>query len=341
VSRGFLRWFYVSVQFVMLAVSIPKVATLFHAYDQQSFGLAWGGIDIRSWMVGIVIDLCSAVTTMAALAKYEESRRRLELLAPAVIIAVCTGLSVVANYEDAATLQPEQYANISLFTHPALLINPILISAPPILVLLLILLVPSIMARSRIKTAAEIEAEANEQVALIAAKGRVSIAKAERSAQVLSARIQGFQANVNAAVGKVEERALAKNAEKPRTLPEAAESDVPTVPTTRAVWNTLSLKERVIRSGLISPQEIAEVLGISLTHARNLTREVKAEAPSVPGRTGVPYQTLIDALYDKRTRESFAQAHKLESVLGGKKRLQVLANPEDLPETETEEAQEA
>ncbi len=39
-KRGFLRWFYIGVQFVMLAVSIPKVATLFHAYDPADDGAA-------------------------------------------------------------------------------------------------------------------------------------------------------------------------------------------------------------------------------------------------------------------------------------------------------------
>src|SRR5690242_17808672 len=151
-NRNFLRWFYVAVQFVMLAVSIPKVATLFHAYDTETFGLVFGGIDLRSWSVGIAIDLTATFTTWAAMAKFEETRSRTALFAPALIILVCTALSVIANYEDAATIAPEQYAGISLFTHPALLINPILISAPPILVLLLILLVPSVLARPRLRS---------------------------------------------------------------------------------------------------------------------------------------------------------------------------------------------
>lgn len=157
-NRSFLRVFYVVVQFVMLAVSIPKVATLFHAYDPHTLGPNIAGLDIRSWMVGIVIDCCAAVTTWAAMAKYDEDRTRRALVAPGIIILCCTGLSVIANYEDAALLAPSQYADVSLFSHPALLINPILISAPPVIVFLLIMLVPSVLAQKRFKTAEEIEA---------------------------------------------------------------------------------------------------------------------------------------------------------------------------------------
>src|SRR5689334_9835841 len=96
--RGFLRWFYLAVQFVMLAVSIPKVATLFHAYDLQTLGPLVGDIDLRSWLVRIAIDLTATFTTWAAMHRYEESRSHLSLFAPAFIILVCTGLSVVANY---------------------------------------------------------------------------------------------------------------------------------------------------------------------------------------------------------------------------------------------------
>src|SRR5689334_22319169 len=114
-KRGFLRWFYVAVQFVMLAVSIPKVATLFHAYDGETMGPLIAGLDARSWLVGIAIDLTATFTTWAAMAKYEESRKRTALFAPALIILCCTALSVVANYEDAATIAPDQYRAVSLF----------------------------------------------------------------------------------------------------------------------------------------------------------------------------------------------------------------------------------
>ncbi len=155
----YLKWFFVAVQFIMLAVSIPKVALLFHAYDTETMGPLVGGVDLRSWLVGFAIDLTAMVTTWAALQKYEATGKRLSLLAPGFIIAVCSSLSVVANYEAAATLKPEQYAAVSIFTTPALLINPLLISAPPIIVLMLILIVPAVLARPRMKSATEVEQE--------------------------------------------------------------------------------------------------------------------------------------------------------------------------------------
>lgn len=203
-NRAFLRWFYIGVQFVMLAVSIPKVAMLFHAYDTETVGPLVGGVDLRSWLVGVAIDLTATFTTWAAMAKYDESRKRSALIAPAVIILFCSALSVVANYEDAATQLPEQYANVSLFSYPALLVNPILISAPPILVLLLILLVPSVLARPRLKSAAEIEAEADEQEARIKADARVRQAKAQANMQVMSARLKGVVETVQAVTAKPE-----------------------------------------------------------------------------------------------------------------------------------------
>lgn len=329
-NRSFLRWFYVCVQFVMLAVSIPKVATLFQAYDPQTMGPLVADVDLRSWLVGIAIDLTATFTTWAAMAKFDETRKRTALLAPGLIIGVCTSLSVVANYEDAATLRPEQYADVSLFTHPALLINPVLISAPPVLVLLLILLVPSVLARPRVRTAAEIEAEADEEAALLVAKGRVSVIRAQQNAKVRSARMQGFQDNLRAVTGQAEETVQALPA--PERKPRAVEADesVPGLPSTKAMWNTLSVKERVVKGGVISVQEIAEVLSISLSHARNLAKEVKAEPPHVPGRTGVSYEALIEALYEKRSKDSFAQAQKLESALGmRKKRLQAAQEVSD------------
>ena len=110
------------------------------------------------------------------------------------------------------------------------------------------------------------------------------------------------------------------------------------------MWQTLSLKERVLKSGIISPQEVAEVLGISLTHARNLTREVKVDAPAVQGRSGVPFEALIEVLYQKRSKDSFAQAKKLETALGLRKRkgMHVVPGDELPPEVEgAEETEEA
>ncbi len=243
-NRTFLKWFYLAVQFVMLAVSIPKVATLFHAYDTETYGLVWGGLDLRSWAVGIAIDLTATFTTWAAMAKYDESRSRLGLFAPGLIILACTGLSVVANYEDAATLTPTQYAGISLFEHPALLVNPLLISAPPILVFLLIILVPSVLAQPRIKSAEEIEAETSEREAMIAAQGRLKEAKVRANAKVRNAQIQGLASNVSTVTGKVIEKAtetVERTAER-IAAPEVVEAeDTSTVQYSKAMWQTLSL----------------------------------------------------------------------------------------------------
>ena len=109
------------------------------------------------------------------------------------------------------------------------------------------------------------------------------------------ARIRGFATNVSTLTGQAETTQLPAPKSKREIVVEA---DEPTsaMPVTKAMWQTLNLKERVLNSGLISVQEIAEVLGISLTHARNLAKEVKGEAPHVHGRSGVPYQALIDGL---------------------------------------------
>ena len=343
-NRSFLRWFYVGVQFVMLAVSIPKVATLFHAYDTETMGPLVGGVDLRSWLVGIAIDLTATFTTWAAMAKYDESRKRTALLAPGLIILFCTALSVVANYEDAATQNPEQYAHINLFTQPALLINPMLISAPPVLVLLLILLVPSVLAQPRIKSAQEIAAEADEAEAKVLAEARIREAKARANARVRGAQIAGWTDNASVVAKRIglskdEPVDEAETVEIPAIqLPPEPHFDpaasgiieAPSGRVSRAMWNSMTLKERVIRSGLITAQEIAEVLAISTAHARKLAADVRAsdvDQPSVPGRSGVAYQALIDALYTRRTNESFAQAQKLEKALGLRKR-----NRQQLPE---------
>ncbi len=332
-NRTFLRLFYVFVQFVMLAVSIPKVATLFHAYDTQTMGPLIAGLDIRSWMVGIVIDLSAVFTTWAAMAKYDESRKRSTLLAPAGIILFCSGLSVIANYEDAATQRPEQYAHISLFSHPALLINPVMISAPPVLVLLLILLVPSVLAQPRIRTAAEIEAEAEDQEARIAADARIRQARAKANASVLAVRLQGIKETIVAVANRAEEVAEDEDAVLAAEVNEADEAALPPemspddpapsvapAKITRAMWQAIKLPERVAQSGIITPQEVADTLGISLSHARNLTKEVESGTQKVDGRSGVSYNNLIDALYHRRSKDSFTWARKLETTLGVRKR---------------------
>ncbi len=320
-NRVFLRWFYVAVQFVMLAVSIPKVATLFHAYDKETMGPLIGGVDIRSWLVGIAIDLTATFTTWAAMARFDESRKRSALLAPALIILFCSALSVVSNYEDAATQNPEQYASVSLFTHPALLINPVLISAPPVLVLLLILLVPSVLARPRIKSSEEIEAETAEQEAQILARARVRTARAQANAQVRTAQLRGLVGTVTAVANKPDE-----TVELPmRDKLEPADDNSPALAQpqakmTRAMWQAMKLSDRVLQSGVITPQEVAEVLGISLSHARNLTKAVENGTQKVEGRSGVSYNDLIDSLYNQRNRNSYDWARRLELALGVRKR---------------------
>jgi hypothetical protein len=327
VNRAFLRWFYVGVQFIMLAVSIPKVAMLFHAYDKETMGPLLAGVDARSWLVGIAIDLTATFTTWAAMAKYDESRKRSALFAPAVIILFCSALSVVANYEDAATQNPAQYAQISLFTHPALLINPVLISAPPVLALLLILLVPSVLAQPRIRTAAEIEAEASEAEARIAAGARVREAKVKANAQVRGTRLKGWAETVSAVTSKADAvedvYPLYTNANDVKDSGDTYTSSATTQPSaklTRAVWQALKLPERVTQSGVMTAQEIADVLGISVAYARNLMKEVESETPTVHGRRGVSYNDLIDALYNRRRKDSYGWARKLESTLGVRKR---------------------
>jgi hypothetical protein len=338
-KRGFLHWFYLAVQFVMLAVSIPKVAMLFHAYDPETLGPLIGGVDVRSWLVGLAIDLTATFTTWAAMHKYEETRRRVSLIAPAFIIIMCTGLSVVANYEDAATLAPHQYSGVSLFAQPALFINPILISAPPVLVFLLILLVPSVLAQPRIKSAAEVLAESEQEAAQIEADARLREARARANARVRSAQVSGLMDTVSV----VTTRTTSPKSAPLDELPDAPEhederaSDPSTPALTRAMWNALSLKDRVLQSGLMSAQEVAEVLMVSVAHARKLLKDVRLpddEKRAVAGRSGVPYQLLIDALYQKRTRESFAQAHKLELALGVRKRTRQLpaSAAEDAPD---------
>jgi hypothetical protein len=336
----------VAVQFVMLAVSIPKVATLFHAYDTETFGLVWGGIDLRSWCVGIAIDLTATFTTWAAMSKFEETRKRTALFAPAIIIIACTGLSVVANYEDAALLQPAQYAHVNIFANPALLINPFLISTPPILVFLLILLVPSVLARPRLKTMDEIVAEADEAEAKILAQGRIREAKARANAGVRGAQLKGLVTTVNAARNKPDD---IEPLDEPDPDPPPAVRALPTPTTkmTRTLWNAMPPKERILQSTVITPQEVADILGISLSHARNLTKEVASGTQKVEGRSGVAYQELIDTLYTRRTKDSFDWARKLETTLSIRKRrsLQVVPNEanetsEPLEETEDTEAQE-
>ena len=74
---------------------------------------------------------------------------------------------------------------------------------------------------------------------------------------------------------------------------------------------------------MITAQEVAEVLGVGVAHARKLMVGVRAsdDGQRAPmGRKGVPYQALVDALYARRSNESFVQAQKLEKALGLRRR---------------------
>jgi hypothetical protein len=324
----------------------PKVATLFYAYERSPLGPEVWGLDLVSWLVGLSIDLCAALTTWAAMNKFAESRKRRDLMPSAVIILFCSGLSIVANYEDAATLRPEQYAVVSIFTHPALLINPVLISSPPMLVLLLIPLVPAVLARARVKTVEEIAAETAQQIALINAKAELKETKARNNAKVRQAQLGGL---ADSACLLMKRAGIAKEAQldghdvlplpetdsEPEPLPEQSADlstsgifELPGHQVSRAMWNLMSLKQRVQQSGLITVPEVAEVLDVSQPSARELASGVRdGDQPALPGRNGVGYKALIDALYDHRTNSSLGQAQKLEKALGVRKRKQGPGDP--------------
>jgi hypothetical protein len=171
----------------------------------------------------------------------------------------------------------------------------------------------------------------------VLAEARIREAKARANARVRGAQIEGLTANASVLMKRtgiakdepvdeaetVEMPAIQLTAE-PRFDPAASGIiEAPNGRASRAMWNSMSLRERVNRSGLITAQEIAEVLAISQAHARKLMAEIRAsesDQPAVPGRKGVPYQALIDALYTRRTSESFAQAQKLEKALGLRRR---------------------
>lgn len=97
----------------------------------------------------------------------------------------------------------------------------------------------------------------------------------------------------------------------------------PNVPL-RAPEAAMKLTERVVQSRLITPQEVSDVLGISLSHARNLTKGVESGTQKVDGRSGISYNDLIDSLYDQRNKNSYAWARKLETTLGVHKRARTL-----------------
>ena len=171
------------------------------------------------------------------------------------------------------------------------------------------------------------------------------------NAQIRNAQVGGFadtlgvvakRAGIGTSVQPVviEERTPTDYDRAPEA-PESALVPVTTAQTTRAMWNTMNLKDRVVKSGIISAQEVAEVLGVSLTRARELVKGVNtsdSEQRAVQGRSGVSYQALIDTLYERRTKDSFAQAQKLVTALGLRRRSrQLQAVPDDGVQDEVDE----
>lgn len=300
------------------------MARLFHAYDSATLGPIVGGIDLGSWFGGVIIDAIVAVITWAALQKYEATGKRRSLIPAVVVILPCICFSMVANYEDAALKNPAQYAHIDIFTFPALVLNPLMLSSLPLIVLLLITNVPAVLARPRIKTVAEVE----QELARIEYEARISKARTLANADVRKTQLTSWKGAAATLTGREEVTLPSVESAQPDELPWLTAEPLPralpvkSTRMTKAMWDVMPLRQRVVESGLISPKELSEVLGIGLTHARNLAKEVRTEdgeKRAVPGRNGVPFQAQIDALYARRSKDSFAQAQKLERALGLKK----------------------
>lgn len=348
-----LKTFYTIVQFIMLGVSIPKVALFFHAYDATTtFGPLLLGIDIPSWAAGIAVDLCAALTSWAALTRFEATRQRRGLLAPAVIIAACTGISLLANYEYALLHTTGEYAAIPW----AALINPIVVASPPFLVLLLIALVPSILAQPRIKSAAEIKAETDESEARIAAEAQLKAARARANVQVRSAQLGGmvdtaravgraWKGSVNrdddpqppegppdgpghglARVAGAEDRdgwgadergetrrvALLDTAE--RTAIRNAAVSRTTAAHRRGGPRPQPLHVRVAQSGVVTVNDLTEALWISPTQARTYLKKIVGDARE-NGRLEAPLAAVLDAFRSSDELGMRAHRAQLEAAL--------------------------
>jgi hypothetical protein len=342
-KRNWLHWFYVIAQFALMAISIPRVALLFHNYSTEDIGPLLGGIDLQSWLGGGIIDLVVAVTTTGALRKFGVTGKRSSLIPAFIVIFPCVAFSMVANFEDAALKNPQLYAHITVVTVPALVLNPLILSGLPLIVLIFVAVAPMIATKPALKSAEEIMAEANEAEAKILAQGRIREAKARVNASVRGTQLRGFVGNVSALRNQPEEPVsvprLPEVRSEPRLEQDFGSSGIIPLPTkmTRTLWNAMPLKERVNQSGLITPQEIADILGISLSHARNLVKGF--EKQTVQGRSGYPYQELIDSIYARRTKDSFDWARKLETTLKPKRRsLQVVpgSSQDSTEESDTE-----
>ena len=303
-----LKWFYLAVQFVMLLVSVPKVASLFGAYDAQTTGLTFMGLDIRDWLVGVAIDATVAITSWAAMTRYEATRQRRDLTPSVIIVLYCVIISVIANYEDAAAMSPARYAHLTLIHWSAVGVNALLVASPPFIVVMLQCLVPSILAQPRLKTAAQIAAETEEKLALMRAEAQLKQAQAEANAVVRSAQLAGLvrtgQAFKSAVRGQVDTQpdsdSLHTTDRTPDDDPDGPGSGpgrggnsgrersgsadlgaarvrslaaLPTY-TDRSVLSHLSAAQRVRRTQSVRTGDLAEVLGVSESQALAILRGV-------------------------------------------------------------------
>jgi hypothetical protein len=346
-----LKWFYTIVQFVMLAVSIPKVALFFHAYDATSmFGPLVMGVDVPSWAAGFAIDLCAAFTGWAALTRFEATRRRSGLVAPAIIIAACTGISLLANYEYAVLHTTGAYDAIPWATA----VNPIVVAAPPFLVLLFIALVPSILAEPRIKTAAEIAAESAQDVALVEARARLSAAKAQANARVRAAQLGGLVNTAKATVAAVRGAEETNGDAQPPDGPDgsggggglshtyALGTDADTHAAAlldsgeraalrndtgsrrsagrgRGSARPLPLHKRVVaQGGMVRPADLAEALGIGETRTREMLKDalgVEHAGDTPTGRLEMHADDLLRVFRSRRSIAYRAHVATLEAAL--------------------------
>lgn len=364
----FLKWCFVAAQFMLLLVTIPNVGSFFGAYDLHSAGphLPWilSGLtagDLKHLLTGVAIDGIVVVTTMAAMNRYEASRRTWELIPHALIILVMATYSAAANYEDAAMVRPAQYEHISFWQATAWTVNPILVAALPFAVVLMNVLVPSILARPRIKTAREIEMETAEREKRIEAEARIKAAKARANAAVRGEQLRGMAAT--AAAAKEQGLALLGRTKSgdgddtpdgpgggglsPNGGGGSRQSGVDgdTDPAARAVRIPRGERQamrnerneritrtptwkRVKSSGYVTVSELVELLGedtIAVSTAREIVRNATgAERMGTAANSGyrAPVESLLRDLRTAKNLRYRALAVELEDALKGPRRRQ-------------------
>lgn len=340
-----LEFFYLTVQFVMLLVSVPKVALLLHNYDAMpSFGPTPLGVGLISWFGGVAIDATAALTSWAALQKYAASRQRADLLPPSIIIGVCTLFSFIANYESAAVMHPLQYEHITLIRFSASLVNPLVVAMPPLIVLLLIAIVPSVMSTPRIKTAEEWQAEAAAEEAKQQAEARKKIARAQANAAIRSEQVKGMittaaAAKDSAAVNlfgrqqAVEQSADCSTGDHGDDDPNgggglphdrvanghdathsAAQSfpglvrmgKAPVSQPNRAAYNRMPLHRRAAESGVLTARDLVEALGISDSQARSYLLDIPTTVRMGEHKTAMIETPVNDVLAYFQSKGSHA-----------------------------------